>query len=98
MDMKETFGQLRRLAKAKRDQDIQDAKQAYKDRLAQIDALQRDLGPPIQTAPKRRNRNGELRDAVLAAIPDEPFKFDDVMASLRKLRFTLRFPSFRTCK
>ena len=86
MDIKKTFDQLRNLAEKKRDLDVQFARDTFKERLAQIDQLERDLSgvTPSAAKPTRRKR-GETKGLVLEAIPsDTSFTIDDLMATINE--------------
>ena len=84
MDIKKTFDQLRNLAEKKRDLDVQFARDTFKERLAQIDQLERDLSvvTPSASKPTRRKR-GETQLLVTEAIPaNKSFTIDELMATI----------------
>lgn len=88
MDNKQTFDHLRNLAKLKCDQDIEFARTTYKERLAQIDQMEVELGTIIPTVVrqiKTRRKKGETKAIVVGCMPtDAAFTIDDLMAELKK--------------
>ena len=83
MDIKKTFDQLRNLAEKKRDLDVQFARDTFKERLAQIDQLERDLSGVTPEARSTRRKRGETQLLVTKAIPtDKPFTIDELMATI----------------
>ena len=81
MNAKETFSHLRKLARAKRDQDIKFAKTAYELRLKQIVQLERDLSSvdPTFVSRPRRTVNSTKDTIDLAAPKNEIFTFDELV-------------------
>ena len=84
MNAKQTFDDLRILAKLKCDADVRLARTRHKERLKLIDQLENDLasvatdGPP----PPRRRR-GDLKALINEVAPtDAPFTIDDIHAAL----------------
>ena len=88
MDNKQTFDHLRNLAKLKCDQDVEFARKTLKERLAQIDQMEVELGsiaPTVVRQIKTRRKRGETKSIVIGCMPtDGPFTIDDLMESLRQ--------------
>ena len=69
MDSKETFDHLRNLAKLKCDQDVEFARKTLKERLAQIDQMETELGtivPTVVRQIKTRRKKGETKALVVS--------------------------------
>lgn len=82
MNAKHTFDKLRDMAREKRDSDIKQVRQEYKERLAQISVMEQELGIKRSSKPARKKRHA-IRDAITLAIPqNEPFTFDEVAKNL----------------
>ena len=88
MDNKETFDHLRNLAKLKCDQDVEFARNTYKERLSQIDQLETELGTIMPTAVrlvKTRRKKGETKSIIVGCMPtDAAFTVDDLMTALNE--------------
>ena len=88
MDNKQTFDHLRNLAKLKCDLDVEFARQTYKERLAQIDQMQVELGsivPTVVGQAKTRRKKGETKAIVVGCMPtDKAFTIDELMESLNQ--------------
>ena len=86
MDSKETFDHLRNLAKLKCDQDVEFARKTLKERLAQIDQMETELGtivPTVVRQLKTRRKKGETKALVVSCMPtDSAFTVDFLMDEL----------------
>ena len=81
MNAKQTFDHLRKLAKAKRDQDIESAKESHLERLEQINQLERDLSFVDPKAARRpRATVNSTKDVIRDLAPEGVFTFDDLYA------------------
>ena len=84
MDAKQTFDELRILAKLKCDADVKLARTRHKERLAIIDQLENDLASVATDGPPpARRRRGDLKALIHDVAPtDAPFTIDDIHARL----------------
>ena len=84
MDAKQSFDELRILAKLKCDADVKLARTRHKERLAIIDQLENDLASVATDGPPpARRRRGDLKTLIHDVAPkDAAFTIDDIHARL----------------
>ena len=79
----ETFNELRRLAREKRDTAIKVAKDHYQDTLAEINGLQKSLIPPKPSLNGRPKSDVPLRVEIMDVAPkDSTFTVNDILRGL----------------